>query len=341
MQPLRISVSVLAVGLAMAVASPAEAAWNNVFQVTCWGHRKPATSGYYTPPAAISYSSPGCCDPCPQPCTTRYVQRCYYQPVVTYRTQSYYEAVTTYKTSYYYEPCTSYRYSSYYDPCTCSYQQVATPVTSYKLRSQCCPVQSWVQRCTQVPVTSYQKSFYWEPQTTCCTTTIGAPIGLPPGAALPGGGAPPNVQGGQTGQPPQVDGQGSGGGNPDYNKYFKEQYRQLAPNGQPANPAQTTPTYQPPAVKLDKIALGEGNTVEGQVVSDQNAPRAGVQVTFVSVQKQSADKVVTSNAAGQFQVQLPAGGWLVYMRSADGQYVYHSRIDVAFQQKTPVILVSR
>src|ERR1700730_14484544 len=134
-----------ALWLLCASASPAHAAWCNVFQVCC------ASCGGQ--PAVSNYASDPCCNPCPPTCTTRYVQRCYYQPVTTYETKTYYEPVTTYQTSYYYEPVTSYRYSSYYDPCSCGYQQVATPVTSYQLRAQSCPVQSWAQRCAQVPVT--------------------------------------------------------------------------------------------------------------------------------------------------------------------------------------------
>jgi hypothetical protein len=361
MKPLRITSAILAVGLATMAADPADAAWNNVFQVTCWHCRPHSSSGYFAAPVVANFGSPGCCDPCPQPCpqtqcVTKYVQRCYYQPVTCYQTQTYYEQVTTYRTSYYYEPCTTYRYSCYFDPCTCSYQQVACPVTSYKLRSQCCPVQSWVQRCCQVPVTTYQKSFYWEPQTTCCTTTTGAPIypQQPPQVVTPpAGGGPyqgPYQAPYQTQPPPSVEGKGSFGGNPAYDQYFKQseqpggqqsQFRQLSPNGQPGLPGKQAPASPPPNVKLDKIAQADGTLIQGQVVSDKNAPKAGVQVTFVSVQKQSADQVVTSNAAGHFQVQLPAGSWLVYMRSTDGQYVFHSRIDIDAKQKTPVILVSR
>src|SRR5207249_2861687 len=53
---------------------------------------------------------------------------------------------------------------------------VAVPTTCYQLRAQSCPVQSWVSRCVQVPVQGYQKVDYWQPQTTCCTTTVGAPV---------------------------------------------------------------------------------------------------------------------------------------------------------------------
>jgi hypothetical protein len=174
MKPFRGVVGGCALLLLAFGASPVEAAWCNVFQVCCNSCRPSVSASYYAPPAVA-------CDPCPQQvCTTRYVQRCYYQPVTSYQTKTYYEPVTTYRTSYYYEPVTSYRYSCYYDPCTCRYQQVACPVTSYRLRAQCCPVQSWVQRCCYVPVTTYRQAFYYEPVTTCCTTTTGPAIAAPP-----------------------------------------------------------------------------------------------------------------------------------------------------------------
>lgn len=191
--------------LAMANGS-AQAAWNNVFQVCCHSCQG---SNYVAAPAApapVASSYNGCQQSCQQ-CTTRYVQRCYYQPVTTYRQSSYMEPVTTYRTSYYYEPCTSYRYSCYYDPCTCRYQQVAQPVTTYRLRSQCCPVTSYLQRCCLQPVTSYQQMTYYEPQTTCCQTTIGAPVAAPPcGASVAPSGPPPAVHGEQVGPPPGVSG---------------------------------------------------------------------------------------------------------------------------------------
>src|SRR5262245_64157126 len=127
MKPLRLSAGLVALGLFATAAQPASAAWNNVFQATCLScSPRPATSLYAPAPVAafsspvVAYAAPaaGCCDPCQQ-CTTRYVQRCYYQPVTTYQTQSYYEPVTTYVTKTYYEPVTTYRYSCYYDPCSC------------------------------------------------------------------------------------------------------------------------------------------------------------------------------------------------------------------------------
>jgi len=356
MTALRRTVAAFVLALTATTAAPAEAAWNNVFQVTCWNCR-PRSSNYspsyalYSPtPVYNSYSSPAC-DPCPQPCqpqcTTKYVQRCYYQPVQSYTTQTYYEPVTTYQTKTYYEPVTTYRYSCYYDPCSCKYQQVATPVVSYQMKCQQCPVQSWVQRCAQVPVTTYQQSFYWEPQTTCCSTTTGAPI-VQQQAPIVQQQAPVVVPqqgngGYQTQPPPQVDGKQL---SDPYEKYTPQngkansQFRQLPPAGQVQQPVKA-PVQPPPPVKLERITMADGPAVQGQVVSDKQAPKAGVQLTFVSAQKQNADKRVTADAAGRFQVELPAGQWYVYLRMADGQQVYHSQIDVASTQKSPIVLVSR
>lgn len=187
--------------LAMANGS-AQAAWNNVFQVCCHSCRGSNYVAVPAPaPAVSAYNGCGC-----QQCTTRYIQRCYYQPVTTYRQSCYLEPVTTYRTSYYYEPCTSYRYSCSYDPCTCSYQQVACPVTTYRLRSQCCPVTNYLQRCCLQPVTTYQQMTYYVPQTTCCTTTIGAPVAAPPCASSVAPAVPsPAVQGAPV-MPPGVQG---------------------------------------------------------------------------------------------------------------------------------------
>src|SRR5262249_9139144 len=98
----------LALLLLAADAGSARAAWDNVFQACCPGCRNkaPVPSNFFAAPApSVSHFGPdACCAPPPPVCTTRYVQRCFYQPVTTFQTKSYYEAVTTYKTSFYYEP---------------------------------------------------------------------------------------------------------------------------------------------------------------------------------------------------------------------------------------------
>jgi hypothetical protein len=333
------ALAVLAVG-----AGPAAAAWNNVFQVACFGCRNRTTTAYASP---IVAAAPGCPQPCPQQqCTTRYVQRSYYQPVTTYRTSCYLEPVTTFKTSFYYEPVTSYRYSCYFDPCTCRYQQIAQPVTSFRLRSQTCPVTSYLQRTALVPVTTYQQAFYWEPQTTCCQTTVGAPIfGQPPSVnGVPGGAVPPNVSDQRTNPVPNPPSVGEDRqqlpGNTESRRFNPAQGQEppLAPEGknnafrqprlQAPLPVQN-PTAVPPAnVRIDRIAAAPDHNVQGQVVNTDKAPRAGARVMFVSADRQRTQRNVTADDDGKFRVTLASGGWLVYVHGPDGKLEFQEKIDV-------------
>src|SRR5262245_65190163 len=118
MKPFRFTTALAALGVLVTSAGPIEAAWNNVFQVTCCHRRNRVSSGFiaapaYSVPITSGYSDP-CCNPCPPVCTTQYVQRCYYQPETVYRTETRYEAVTSYTTRYFYEPVVSYRYSCHF-----------------------------------------------------------------------------------------------------------------------------------------------------------------------------------------------------------------------------------
>jgi hypothetical protein len=337
----------------------APAAWNNVFQVCCNSCR---SSNYVA--AVPAAPAPAPCGGCQQ-CTTRYVQRCYYQPVTTYRQSCYMEPVTTYRTSYYYEPVTSYRYSCHYDPCTCSYQQVAQPVTSYRLRSQCCPVTSYLQRCCMQPVTSYQQAFYYEPVTTCCTTTVGAPVAAPPAgvssvpAAPPPGvssqpaAPPPGVSSQPSTPPPAVNsteapppGQAEG---MKYNSNLNNRVPRmpLAPDSSsfrqprlqapvPVQPA--TPTR----VRFDRITSAPRHNTQGQVLRTDRIPQGGAKLLFVSADQRGARQNVTADGRGQFQTTLATGTWLIYVQDGSGRLVYQQKVQVGDDRPgQPITLVSR
>jgi hypothetical protein len=372
MRPFTIALGMLAAWSAL--AADASAAWNNVFQPTLF-HRRRTTAAYYAPPV-VAYSAPvvaaaaPCCPapapaPCPQQCSTSYIQRCYYQPVTTYQQQTYYEPVTTYRTSYYHEPVTSYRYSCYYDPCTCSYKQVATPVVSYALRAQTCPVQSWVQRCASVPVTTYQKSCYLQPQTTCCQTTTGpliptAAVGVEANGYLNGGvngGAavavpqqpfpqqpypqqPPQIQvtPPQSSAPPTIrDIPPSGPNVGNMSLSQPPRFPTQPPGGWQAAPVQNRPAAPP--VKLERIVFGPESYVEGQIVRGDNTPGSGASVLFVSAQS-GQRHTATANAAGRFQINLASGSYLVYVPGRDGTPLFHSRVSVANNQPTRLSVVN-
>jgi hypothetical protein len=255
------------------------------------------------------------------------------------------EQVTTMQTSYYHEPVTTYRYSSYYNPCTCCYQQVAVPTVGYELRAKQCPVQSWVSRCVQVPVQEYQRVDYWQPQTTCCSTTVGAPIMAtpPPAPAQP---LPPVVTPAPE-IPPVIKGNTQGNGaKPMYDSYYPPQEKapviQGAPSGfqpQLGVPTPAQPNSQPP-VKFDRIAVGPDSRVEGQIVRSDNSPKANAKVLFINASS-GKRHTITANTAGRFQVDLPAGSWHVYLVNVDDTTIYQSRIDVNGAQNRQVTLVSR
>ncbi len=358
MKPLMIGLGTLAVWAATVL--DVSAAWNNVYQPTLfgrWRQRKQSVTNnyYYAPPAVVhsspvaiaaptvAYASPAPCAPCQQPCSTSYIKRSYYQPVTTYVSQSFYEPVTTTQTSYYYEPVTSYRTSFYYDSCSCSYQQVATPVTSYELRAKSCPVQSWVKRCAQVPVTALQESFYLEPRTTCCQTTIGAPIPIGANGA-PVFGNPPSVIANpapQSGPPPQMpqmpqikDSQAPSGPNVGSTSLLQQSNWQA--------PATIIPQSNPqphPQVKLERIVFGPESFVEGQIVRIDNAPRPNASVLFVSADNGNRE-TVTANNAGRFQVNLASGNWLVYVQGRDGTAQFHSKLSVQERQTARITVVN-
>jgi hypothetical protein len=324
MMPVRTIAAGAALLLVLA-GSPAQAAWNNAFQLCCFGCRSNTQSHYVAPPT-VAYSAPSSC------CQTCYVQRCYYQPVTTYKTVC--EPVTTYKTSYYYEPVCSYRTSCYYDPCTCSSVQVTTPVTSYRMRSKCNAVTSYVQRC--VPVTAYRPTYYLEAVTSCAPPPPCCP-GSGPGGA---GGVTENPSGGgslipRTNVPMGVD------EHPPANGAFSPgSLKQPFPNTAipPAVPQTPAPT------RFDHVVSRpvNGSSVNGQVVANNSIfPVGGAKLVFVSKQSDATQQAIATDTAGRFQVTLPAGGWSIYMSRPDGQLEYHSSLAVRDNESRNVRVVSR
>jgi hypothetical protein len=345
MRPLQGSVWGCALAALLAWGTPARAAWNNVFQVcchSCGSAPAPVVAGYY--------GGGDCCDPCPAPCppvcTTRYVQRCYYQPVTCYRYSTYYEPVTTYRTSYYYEACTSYTYSCCYDPCTCRYQQVATPVTSYRLRSRCCPVTSYLQRTCATPVTTYRQAFYYEPVTTCCSAAAAPPCnGRPPASATPPpvaesrepAGAPPVTEG--HGAPPVTESRKPVRNPPYMPPASDSAYR--APQLRRPIPATPRPAEAPPRVRFERIATLSGENVQGRVLTADRAPRSGARILFVSAESRGVKQIVAADRDGKFSASLSAGDWLVYVYSVRGKPVFWKRVEVKAKIPMRLTLVSR
>jgi hypothetical protein len=307
----------LALGWVAVGAADASAAWDNVFQATCDGS---SSRSYYFAPA------PSAC--CP---SVSYVQRSYYQPVTTYKQESYYEPITTYRTSYYWAPVTSYRYTSYYDPCTGCTQQVATPHTSYYLRSQCNSVQSYVQRCRMVPVTEMRTSYYLEPVVTYYDP-CGRPVAAAPSAGVAG--PPPGTI------PPARIGE-SGGPAAGINE-SSEPPKIKSPGIQESAPRRVMPAAPASPVRADHVASrsSTGGRLQGQVVRDDRiTPKANATLRFVN--ENDEEVVAKADRAGRFAVNLPAGEWTLYTPGKDGDSVFHSTVYVKQADDRRVTVVSR
>lgn len=296
--------AVFALGLMLVGASDAVAAWNNVFQTTCNG--RSSRSSYFAP------SPPAAC--CPQ---TSYVQRCYYQSVTTYKTETYYEPVTSYRTSYFWEPVTSYRYTSYYDPCTGCCKKVATPQTSYYLRSKCNAVQSYVQRCRMVPVTEMRRSYYLEPVVSysgCCDSDAPAP-------AVREGDAPDRIPGAAVDESAEP--------------------KRIPPTKIEPGSRKVTPTPSGP-FRADRVAsYSNGGKLRGTVVQDDRiTPKANAMLRFVGTSK-DAVHLAKADPTGRFAVDLPAGEWSLYIPTADGKTEFHSTLTVRRTDDRNLTVVSR
>jgi len=299
-----------AVFTALGMAGPAPAAWDNVFQVCC-NDCRPATS----------FSIPVCPAPCPQPeVRISYVQRCYYQPVTEYVRRTYYEPVTRQVTSYYYEPVTEYRYSTYYDPCTGCPQRVCTPYTSYRLRSQCNSVTSYVERCALVPVTTLRPVTYQQP-------VVSYYYPPAPACPLPSACATPQVDE-LRGNPPAT-----------------TPNRDMIPP--PDVPTQPGMSYPRPGgnVKLrpeKTVGRSQLVTVRGEVtMPDQVTPRSQARLVFMNAENPEQKEYVTANAFGEFDVRLPAGRWYLYIGGDNGRAVFHKQLTLGERDTYDYKVVSR
>lgn len=306
-----------------AVGTPArsDAAWDNVFQVCCNDCNKPR----------VSYSAPA---PCPQPCPQpemriSYVQRSYYQPVTEYVRKSYYEPVTKKVTSYYYEPVTEYKYSTYYDPCTGCPQKVCTPTTSYRLRSQCNSVTSYVERCAMVPVTTLKQVNYQQPVVSYYypPTPTGVSYFPAPPIAAPSTG--PTVEQFRENAPNVLPKGGS-----DTN---------LPPMELPTGPNMSNPKPGTAKIRPEKtVSRSSVVSVRGEVVmNDQITPRANAKVVFMNADKPEQKEYVTANAFGEFDVRLAAGEWYMYVGGETGKASYHKKISVGDRDTVDYKVVSR
>lgn len=288
-------------------ADSAFAGWNNVAQLTC-GDCRPRTSFRVAD------------DCCEKPEVRRsYVQRTYYQPVTEWKCEKYLEPVEVKVRSSFYEPVTTYSYSSYYDPCSGECQRIATPQTSYRLRTQCNTALKYVERTRMVPVETLKPvtvmqpvvSYYYPPRRVNSGGRLIDPSELHD-APRPA---------------PQTDIERTGG-------------EQLIPN--PSVPS-TPPKAMPGGTSRARTAsLAKAAAIRGEVVeNDRKTPRANTKVIFLNAVDGTTRQETQTNEFGEFSANLPAGEWHLYLGTGTGKAGFHSTLKMEGGQTRDVTVASR
>ncbi len=312
----------MVLSVAAASTGSTQAAWNNVFQLTC--NDRPRTS-YYAAPA-----NDACCA---QPeRRVEYVQRSYYQPVTEWKRETYRVPIKETVKSYYWDPVKSYSYTSYYDPCSQSCQEIAVPRTSYVLKEQCNAVERMVEKTRLVPVRSYREvtettpvvTYYYPPTRRQSYYTVPAPpVGAPRidefrnAPMPPAGGSPETIN--PTDLP-------TGGSN------FP---RQMPPAT--SNKPSTSKSLPANANTASRPARLRGEVVE----KDQLTPKAGSKLVFVNANNHEDRKYAKANEFGEFDLTLPAGDWYLYVDRGDGNAVRYKKLTIAPNDSREFKLVSR
>jgi hypothetical protein len=91
------------------------------------------------------------------------------------------------------------------------------------------------------------------------------------------------------------------------------------------------PAPESKGVQLERVvALPQArtNSVEGQVVSADYAPRPDTEVVFVLADRKDVEHRVTTNKDGEFRANLSEGNWDVYVKQTGGTTMLQKRIEV-------------
>ncbi|MFO0938744.1 MAG: hypothetical protein U0798_19755 [Gemmataceae bacterium] len=306
----RLTLASLAV-LGVTVANGnAFAGWNSVAQLTC--DCRPRTSFFRQPD-------------CDKPEVRRsYVQRTYYQPVTEWKAEKYLEPVKVNERSSYYEPVTSYSYSSYYDPCSGECQRIATPHTEYRLKTQCNTSYKYVERTRMVPVQTLKPvtmmqpvvTYYYPPRR--ASGTIGGERLIDPS----------EIQGLQNAPTaPQTEIERTGGS-------------ELIPNpGVPSKPPMNMPNG---ASRARTASFAKASALRGEVVAnDRITPRGNTKVVLMNAADGTTRKDTITNEFGEFNINVPAGEWHIYLGTGTGKATFHSTVKIAEGQTRDVTVASR
>src|SRR5262249_45944571 len=104
----------------------------------------------------------------------------------------------------------------------------------------------------------------------------------------------------------------------------------------------TTPNSNPKIRPEKTVSRSTTVMVRGEVVMpDQITPRPGAKLVFMSAEKPDEKRYVTANEFGEFDTQLPAGEWYLYVGGGDGKATFHKKVSLGEKDAYDYKVVSR
>ena len=324
--------ALLAAGL-LGDAPAARAGWDNVFQVTCFRCRERRASAYrsYAPaPVVVAQYAPVAP---PAQASTVIETREYQVDVTVMKPVPESVPVQVVERRSIVEPQTTTRRSSYYNPATCRYEEFEDRQTNLVRKEVCETVTKIVERTRMVPTVEKRTVVAKRPVTTITQYGPETHEYQCNGCDLPGaprGVAPPSVSAERLVPPSASVGPRLG----------PQNVPQGLTNGTTPAPMAAPPATRPkPAVNANTTGYARAALVSGEVVErDQATPRPGVKVIFTNDAKQRIE--TTADAGGQFDADLPAGEWHVYLGTGTGKALFYKTVTVGDAAKN-LVLVSK
>jgi hypothetical protein len=290
--------------------APAQAGWDNVFQVACRNCRpREVRSSYYAPAPVASHSR------------TSYVENTYDEVITVEKPTLVREPVDVQVRSYYFDPVTTYTTRSYKNAAGCV-EEVSVPCTRYVRKEECNTVTRYVERMKMVPTEVRRKVTERTPVTTITGPTTRSyssdceNCGLPPASS----GRAPRVEVERGDRLPPLDVNGV------------NRSKSVAP----------LPPAKPFTGTVNARTTSLATAVRGEVVgSDRATPKAGAKLVFLNDANYDEAVRVTADEYGNFLAQLPAGKWHVYVGNGQGRADLTTAVTVAAYDAKPLTVVSR
>jgi len=295
---------------------PAQAGWDNVFQVACHNCRPRvarSSSSYASAPAPVASQS-----------RTSYIENTYDEVITVEKPTIVSEPVSVQVKSYYFDPVTTYTTRRYRNAAGCM-EDVSVPCTRYVRKEECNTVTRYVERMKMVPTEVRRKVTERTPVTTITGPTTRSyasdcdNCGLPPASSN----RPPQLEV-VPGHRPEVQMDG-----------------RLGPQDvKRSKPVAPLPPSKPFTVNARTTSVA--SSVRGEVVgSDKATPKPGAKLVFLSDADFEDVVRVTADEYGNFQAQLPAGKWHVYVGNGKGRADLTTAVTVAPYDAKPLTVVSR